>query len=296
LLSEPQMASGQTKTCLSLAIWSRITSRQTSVRHALAFTSVTVFFSTTFLLILRALGLLDDPPNSSAFHTWLLDVGHHLTPLGAAGGIGAGVAGSAGSPVNKPDPCESERNAVNDAEQKLESAQNHVEAVQMNFGAATANLPQQLWDTWLAGQQSQAEWAQNPTLGGALGPLEQGLQNAVGGPSNMPLPSEFPPTNVLLNNLNDFFSSYNVSGAIAAAPLGAWSSRYTDQDPWGSGMVPFATQEFIRSMTQLEYATNSAVELQNQLNHAQTQLKKAQQQLHDAQQALSDCADSSAVS
>lgn len=259
-------------------------------------TSALFILSSALCLILRVFGLLNDSPHISTLHRWLLDVGNNVPPIGAAGGVGAGVAGSGGpNPPNDKNPCESESSAVDAAQQLVDSAQNRVDALQQNLSGTTKNLPQQVYATWLAGQQAQGEWALNPTLGGAMGPLEQGLQSAAGDPSSMPTPSAFPPTSALLGNLNQFFASFDVSAAAAAAPLGVWSSGYTDGDPWGSGGVPLATQQFLQSLQTLQADTNLAAELQNQLNDAQAQLENAQKQLQDAKQALSDCASSSAA-
>lgn len=63
------------------------------------------------VLVLKGLGLVHGP----SLHAWLLDVGHHVKPLGAAGGVGAG-AGASGNPTPQkdpdPDPCAGEERAV----------------------------------------------------------------------------------------------------------------------------------------------------------------------------------------
>jgi hypothetical protein len=269
-----------------------VISPQTAVWMTLVLMSAIAILLPTFLLILQVLGLLDGSPHYSALHAWLHDVGLNVPPLAAAGSLGAAAAGAAGGPGSNSDPCEGERNAVDDAKQQVDSAQNRINALQNNLSGATANLPQQVFDTWAAGQAAQTEWYQNPTLWSAMGPLEQGLQNAVGDPTSMPAPSAFPSTNALLSNLSAYFAGSAVSAAIAAAPLGAWSKGYREQT-WESTTVPFATQAFIQSLLQLQAATSMAASLLGQLNQAKTQLDDAEKQLQDAQQALSDCADNS---
>jgi hypothetical protein len=73
-------------------------------------------------LVLKALGLV----HGASLHTWLHDVGLNVSFSAAVGSLGAGVAGSASNRNSYPDPCESERNAVYDAKQKVESAENRV--------------------------------------------------------------------------------------------------------------------------------------------------------------------------
>ena len=41
-------------------------------------------------LVLKVFGFL----HGTSLHSWLLDVGHHIPPLGAAGGAGAGAGAS----------------------------------------------------------------------------------------------------------------------------------------------------------------------------------------------------------
>jgi len=238
-------------------------------------------------LVLKALGLV----HGASLHTWLHDVGQNVDWGGAAGSAGAGAAagGSPGNPSKNPNPCESESNAVDDAKQQVDSAQNHVDALKEILGAATANLPQQAYDTWLAGQQAQSEWYQNPTLWSFMGPVEQLLERATGDLTSQPGPNTSQSTNTLVSNLSQFFDGNTVSAAITAASLGDWNSRNTEQDPGGSATVPFATQEFINSLLRLEAETNYAAGLLHQLSQAQEQLDKAEKQLQDAQQALADC-------
>jgi hypothetical protein len=76
-------------------------------------------------LVLKALGLV----HGASLHAWLHEPGQNVSFSAAVGSLGAGAAGSAGSPSNRnsnPDPCESERNTVDDAKQKFKSAKNHV--------------------------------------------------------------------------------------------------------------------------------------------------------------------------
>ncbi len=73
-------------------------------------------------LVLKALGLV----HGASLHTWLHNVGLNVSFSAAVGSLGAGAAGSASNRNSYPDPCESERNAVDDAKQKVESAENRV--------------------------------------------------------------------------------------------------------------------------------------------------------------------------
>ena len=239
-------------------------------------------------LVLKAFGFL----HGTSLHSWLLDVGHHIPPLGAAGGTGAGAgagSGGPGDPPQKPNPCDSERNAVDQAQQQIDSDQFKVDSLQMLFDQATGDLAQKLFDTYWTGRTAQNEWYQTPSLDNAMGALETGLQDIIGDPAGMPPPSLFPPASEWLDKMSNFFTDYDVTGAVAAAHLGLMNSADPGVDPSGMGTIPFATQEFIASLTMLEVASNMTFEYQRQLDNAKDQLKNDQQQLKDAQQALADC-------
>src|ERR1700676_4676066 len=56
-------------------------------------------------LVLKVFGFL----HGTSLHSWLLDVGHHIPPLGAAGGAGAGAGAGSGGPGDPPPKTKSMR-------------------------------------------------------------------------------------------------------------------------------------------------------------------------------------------
>ncbi len=99
-------------------------------------------------VVLKALGLL----HGASLHTWLLDVGHNMGPLGAAGGLGAAAAAAAAAndpppPKDKdPDPCASQAEDVLKAsgtvdmlKGQLQSVENQIDALMGPINAAAAN-------------------------------------------------------------------------------------------------------------------------------------------------------------
>jgi hypothetical protein len=93
-------------------------------------------------VVLKALGLL----HGASLHTWLLDVGHNMGPLGAAGGLGAAAAAAAAAsdpppPKDKdPDPCASQAEDLLKASSQREKFENQIDALDKQINAIPGSI------------------------------------------------------------------------------------------------------------------------------------------------------------
>jgi hypothetical protein len=253
------------------------------------------------VLVLKALGLA----HGASLHSWLLDVGQNMGPMGAAGGAGAGVGGSGGPNPNPqkdkdPDPCAGQERAVLAAKGTVDmlNGQLNLDAEKINSLAAPA---QKLLDRAAAlAPAAQSEVAQQFALTAitkliqlvaeAAGPLGEGaaaVNTAVGIATNpVGTAAGGVPGNSIVENagfLKEMYQYFQVSqGDLKAL------EELCKETPGG---LPDA-QQFLNVMDQLNELVAQGNALVNQMdaeNGIQQQLNKALETLNQDEKDLLDC-------
>jgi uncharacterized protein YjeT (DUF2065 family) len=207
---------------------------------------------------------------------------------GAAAGAGAAAAASAG---NDSDPCQSERNAVDDAQDQVDGAQVEVDGLQREFDAFAADLPRSMMEAYTQGQAAMPEWLQYPDLYAQMDPLEQELMRIGGGDFAAPGTPGAPSTEAVLDGLNFYFSVFGTRMAMGG---GVNYPGVVDPQSNTPALTPI-TQLFLQSLLKLKMTAGQVTMFQQQLTDAKKKLADAQEQLQNAQQALSNCMSGSAV-
>ena len=243
--------------------------------------------------VLKALGLI----HGASLHSWLLDVGHHLTPLGAAGGAGAG-AGAAGDPYppkgKDPDPCAGEERAVLADQGNVDSLKAYLNSKAGQINALDAPMNQLLAQATALAPQAQSEveeqfaltaitklvqlMAEVSGLGegtaavsGAVGIVGDPVGAAVGSVDKYGVVEE-------AKFLKEMYQYFQVSqGNLKAL------EELCKENP-----LPAASQ-FLHVTEELNQLVAQGYTLVNAMNHLQDQLQDAQDKLNKDQQALAEC-------
>jgi hypothetical protein len=262
-------------------------------------------------LVLKSLGLL----HGASLHTWLLDVGHNMGPLGAAGGLGAAAAAAAAAsdpppPKDKdPDPCASQAEDVLKAsgtvdmlKGQLQSVESQIDALMGPINAAAANAAALASDVHTEVAEQAAITVVTKVIQGLMAVMDppsefagaavevaDKLANPVGAVLNETVPgyegaSEAAENVSFFNEMNQYFQAYQ--GNIEA--LQELANEYN---------MP-TVQKFVNQMNEMNGEIDKGQALFNKINNPnngiQQQLDEAQGALKDAQAALKACQDSNA--
>ncbi len=264
-------------------------------------------------LVLRALGLL----HGDSLHAWLLDVGHNMGPLGAAGGLGAAAAAAAAAsnpppPKDKdPDPCASQAEDVLKASGTVEMLKGQLQSVENKIDALMAPINALSASAAALASDVHTEVAEQAAIT-LVTKVIQGLMTAMGSPSefagaaveaaetftnpvgavlNEAVPGYEDASKAVenvsfFNEMNQYFQAYQ--GNIEA--LQELANEYN---------MP-TVQKFVNQMNEMNHEIDKGQELFNKINNPtdgiQPLLDNAIDALKDAQAALKACQDSNAGS
>jgi uncharacterized membrane protein YgcG len=265
-------------------------------------------------LVLKALGLL----HGASLHTWLLDVGQNVTPIGAAGGAAAGAAAGGGPIPQKdkdPDPCAAEARAVLADQGTIDNLKSMLATTEAQIEALNTPIDKLAAQASALASQANRELAKQFAVT-VLTKVVQGLMVAMGDPAFAPgllgggeaatavaevgttidtatnplsqvkegAPSDFADSVSFFNQMNQYFQAsqgdVNALQALASA-----------------NNMPAVTQ-FVNVMNAINQLIDKGCALVNSINNPnngiQQKLDEAQNQLKQDQKDLQDCKNSNA--
>ena len=247
-------------------------------------------------LLMKALSLAQD----TSLHSWLLDVGHNMKALGAAGGVGAGAA-AAGEPTapkdKDPDPCAGEARAVLQDLGTVDMYKGQINAVANRITKLANPMNQLVEEAQKLAPQAQSEveqqfiqsaitelmqlLAEESGLGGGAAAVSSAV-GLVTDPAGAVVSAA--DENHIVEGVNFLKEMYRYF-QISQGDLNALE-EFCKENP-----MPVASQ-FLNVMDQLKQNVAQGYALVNEINQIQNQLQDAQNKLIEDQKALKDCQDS----
>ena len=277
-------------------IWSSIHHR--IVLKAAAIVLAIIAVPAILLLVLKALGLA----HGASLHSWLLDVGQNMGPMGAAGGAGAGVGGSGGPNPNPqkgkdPDPCAGQERAVLAAQGTVDMLKGQLNSYANRINQLDAPSQRLVAQATALAPAAKSEVVQQFALTAitkliqlvaeASGPLGEGAAavNAAVGIATNPVGTAKGglPGYSQVENASFFKEMYQYF-QVSQGDLKALE-ELCKETPGG---LPDA-QQFLNVMEQLNELVAQGNALVNTMNSIQDQLNQALETLKQDQQDLADC-------
>lgn len=264
-------------------------------------------------LVLKALGWL----HGASLHTWLLDVGQNVTPIGAAGALGAGAAAGGGPTPQKgedPDPCAGEARAVLADQGTIDNLKSMLAATEAQIEALNTPIDKLAAQASALASQANTELAEQFAVT-VLTKVVQGLMVAMGDPAvapgllgggeaataaaevNTTIDTATNPLSQVPGSVSDFADSVSFFNQMNQYFQASQGNLNALQALASANNMPAVTQ-FLNVMNQMNQLVDKGYGLLNSINNPnngiQQQLDNAQNKLKEDQKDLEDCKNSNA--